>query len=164
MEKVVGSGKSRSHLIGRLLPIVLWLLPIIALNLGFSSLARIEFYWHEKLQHELARRELEALNAGAKIEYHLGPVMGGVFSARFPDSLVYAFHQKDLNSNASVSFANSDKIKTLRALALVFQHLVATNLSQDVPAAISRQRERLLQQPAIYISSVFPVKMKLRLI
>ncbi len=173
MAKVVVSGKSRSSIIGRLLPVVLWLLPIIALNLGFSFLARIEFYWHEKLQHETARRELEALNAGANIEYHLARHGGRflkelevaeqlaksrrkeefireryrqTFSATFPESLVYAFHQKDLDSNARVTFANTDKINTLRALALVFQHLVATNLNQNTPAAIARQRERLVQQ------------------
>lgn len=165
--------EANRNLAGRLLPVILWLLPILALNLGFRFIARIELYWHEKSQQELARQELEALNVGSEYEYQIARHAGrflqaleaaeninqasiraeflqtryqNIFPSTFPASKVFAFQQPGPGAAFGLIFANTERIKGRRALSLVFQHLVETNLNLPVSDALRRQRERLLQQ------------------
>ncbi|MFZ5953227.1 MAG: adenylate/guanylate cyclase domain-containing protein, partial [Candidatus Rifleibacteriota bacterium] len=169
-----GTGrKTNQDLAGRLLPIVLLMLPLLALNGGFLFLANIEFFWQEKTGQELARQELEALTASSEFDYQLAHHAGQFLaqlehSARmrtpeqklkfiqsryeriFPDPLtegtVLAFSREENHKPFDLVFSNKEDLSAKRVFAMVFQHLVDESRNVEPGNETRRQRERLLQK------------------
>ena len=75
-EKAIG--KKRSNFWLRMLPFIMWLLPVLALNVGFRFLARIESSWKERELAETAQQELEALTRSSTAEYRLNRFGGQI--------------------------------------------------------------------------------------
>ncbi|MEW6712098.1 MAG: adenylate/guanylate cyclase domain-containing protein, partial [Candidatus Riflebacteria bacterium] len=165
--------KANQDLAGRLLPIILCLLPLFALNGGFLFLANIELFWHEKTGQELARQELEALTASSEFDYQLAHHAGQFLaqlehSARmltaeqklkfiqsryekifpFPltEGTVLAFSRKENQKPFNLFFSNKDDLPAKRVFAMVFQHLVDESRNIEQSGETKRQRERLLQK------------------
>ena len=175
-QQLVMKGKNKrtfEEFVSRLLPLILLLLPVLAVNLGFNFLSRIELHWKKNSQNELARQELEALTASSGFEYQLARRSGRflkqleasmvmktnssqnefirercekIFRKPFPDSLVFAFAAESKSSSYKMIHTNSTGIVGKRVYSLVFQHLVEVNQSKEISLATGRQRERLLQK------------------
>lgn len=155
-----------------LLPVFLFVFPILALNLGWNFIARIEFFWQEKNVQETARQELESLTAGSEFEYQLARHAGRllnqleasasipgeerrkefvagrarkIFVPPFPDSTVYAFVRPKAAKDFQINFSNAKKIVSRRAIAMIFERLVAENKGVESSAVLKKQREKLLK-------------------
>ncbi|MGM0601333.1 MAG: hypothetical protein ACQETH_16095, partial [Candidatus Rifleibacteriota bacterium] len=59
-----------------ILPILLWLLPLIALNSGFYFLNGIDFRWRQLEQDNKANQEIQSLSDGSKFSYQFSKISG----------------------------------------------------------------------------------------
>lgn len=157
----------------KLFPLVLWLIPIIALNLGFRFLAGIDLYWQEKSQTEMALQELEALTGSSKFEYQLARHAGrfarqldsasrfkeartlenflsarckSIFARPFPEYQLYTFRQKLSQKSSDLVFSFNRKIVSNKALSLTFDYMRSLNFDEKLGETIAKQREKLVQK------------------
>lgn len=137
----------------KLLPYLLLLLPILAINLGIKYLANIDFYWQERLKSEIAHQELEAITRSSEPEYQLARHAGRfyenleklvksrateqqliksldlncqqIFSRIFPTAKVHIFHRETNIKSSQLVYAKSPKPESKRAMGLIFDHMLA---------------------------------------
>ena len=60
----------------RYLPIVLWLFPLLLLNIGWIFFNRIDYKWEEQERTEQAKQEVESLAANSEFSYCVGTLAG----------------------------------------------------------------------------------------
>lgn len=152
--------------------IILCFLPLIALNIGWSFLDNIDYYWKTREQHEIANQEIESLAAGSEFSYQFARLAGQfaktfkaaaesgieadrlaqyvdekarrVFRWPFPEYELFAFHIPADGNGGDILFMHSDLRPSRRMYVRVFEHLVRVSRGEDVSGAIGRQNEKLL--------------------
>ncbi len=169
-EKAIG--KKRSNFWLRMLPFIMWLLPVLALNIGFRFLARIELSWKERELAETAQQELEALTRSSTAEYRLNRFGGqiidkltvagsGVYDQSswqqlqsslfadigqvFPDFKLHVFGKATAKAEFEMLHAHSDKVESRRAMGMIFNHLTGQHKGLVLPDNIKRQRDKIAE-------------------
>ncbi|NLF98175.1 MAG: HAMP domain-containing protein [Candidatus Riflebacteria bacterium] len=154
------------------LPVILWILPLLAINIGFSFFARIDAYW-QKHEHEIeARQEVEALAAGSDFSYqyarragefaeefkagveagfndaqlseHLKSREQRIFRWPFPDYELFTFKVPAKGASGKLLHFKTGAPPIQRVLIRTFSHLVQVNKHGDAEDASGKQNERML--------------------
>lgn len=169
-EKAIG--KKRSNFWLRMLPFIMWLLPVLALNVGFRFLARIEQSWKERELAETAQQELEALTRSSTAEYRLNRFGGQIIDKLtiagnrltdqagwqqlqsslfadigqvFPDFKLHVFGRGVAKTEFEMLHAHSDKVESRRAMGMLFNHLVDQHKGRALPDSLKRQRDKIAE-------------------
>lgn len=168
-----GAGKHRNSVWPKLMPYVMWLLPILVLNIGFSFLANIELHWKEREQDETAQQELEALTSSSTPAYRMNRLAGlltgqieaaermqssdavigqqfeelgrSQFKPFFSKYKLHVFRKKKGTQGFELFFAHSDKVESKRAMGMVFNYLVDQHKGIDMPLATIKQRDKFAE-------------------
>lgn len=170
--KEKANGKKRSNFWLRMLPFIMWLLPLLALNVGFRFLARIEQSWKERELAETAQQELEALTRSSTAEYRLNRFGGqiidkltvagnGVFDQTswqrlqttlfadigqvFPDFKLHVFGKVAAKDEFAMLYARSDKVESRRGMGMLFNHLVDQHKGLVLTDSLKRQRDKIAE-------------------
>lgn len=153
------------------MPYIMWLLPVLVLNLGFSFLTGIELHWKEREQDEIAQQELEALTRSATVESRLNRLAGLItdqlelaarnnandkeleaqlrrlgqtsFARVFPEFKLHVFRKAPADKAFELFHAQSGKVESKRAMALIFNHLVDQHQGVNLPAETRKQRDKI---------------------
>jgi len=169
-EKAIG--KKRSSFWLRMLPFIMWLLPVLALNVGFRFLARIELSWKEREFAETAQQELEALTRSSTAEYRLNRFGGQIIDKLavagnvafdqtswqrlqealfadigkvFPDFKLHVFGKGAAKDEFAMLYARSDKVESRRAMGMLFNHLVDQHKGLALTDSLKRQRDKIAE-------------------
>ena len=154
--------------------VFLCFLPLLALNIGWSFLENIDYYWKVREQHEVANQEIETLAAGSEFSYQFARLAGQfaktfkaaaesglagdqlgqyanenarrVFRWPFPEYELFAFHVPPDGSNGDMLFMHSDLRPSRRLYVRAFEHLVRVSRNVDISGEIGRQNEKLLSR------------------
>ncbi|MBU1105130.1 MAG: HAMP domain-containing protein [Candidatus Riflebacteria bacterium] len=153
--------------------VFLCFLPLFALNLGYSFLTGIDFYWKTQEQQEVANQEVEALAAGSEFSFQFARLAGEfskmfqaaavdlkddslssfvrknsekVFRWPFPNYELFTFHVPEDKSNGEMLFMHSDLRPSRRLFVRAFEHLVSVNKGERLSGALGRQNEALLKR------------------
>jgi class 3 adenylate cyclase/cytochrome c-type biogenesis protein CcmH/NrfF len=157
-----------------LLPILLWLVPLIAINIGFYFLASIELHWQQAEQKELANQEIESLALSANFSYQfarkaedfrksfqslLGTEMSAasfkknlrkraekIFRWPFPERELFVFKLADNDKSARMLMQVTDQGFSKTAFSRTFKHLVDISRNEEQSYAKFQQNEKLLKQ------------------
>ena len=152
--------------------VLLCFLPLLAVNLGYSFLTGIDFYWKVKEQQEVANQEIETLAAGSEFSYQFARLAGEfskgfksavesdlkddrlsnyieatsekAFRWPFPHYELFAFKIPEGGSGSDMLFMHSDLRPGRRQYVRAFEHLVRVNKGETASEAIDRQNEKLL--------------------
>lgn len=171
MKSYLGKNSVKSLSI-KLLPIILWLLPMLALNFGHKFLASSELVWLKKNQLETAQQELEALTGSSGFEYQLARHAGkfsnqlvsaasaikpnklreflsnrcdSIFAKPFPEYKLFTFWKKPGKKRSELFLSRTDEIVRKRAMTMVFDYLLDINKNVPIPGNVKKQREKILQ-------------------
>jgi len=154
------------------LPVILWILPLLAINIGFSFFARIDAYWQKHEQEIEARQEVEALAAGSDFSYqyarragefaeefkagveagfndaqlseHLKSREQRIFRWPFPDYELFTFKVPAKGASGKLLHFKTGAPPIQRVLIRTFSHLVQVNKHGDAEDASGKQNERML--------------------
>ncbi|MBU1107670.1 MAG: HAMP domain-containing protein [Candidatus Riflebacteria bacterium] len=154
------------------LPVILWILPLLAINIGLAFFSQIDIYWQKHEQEIEARQEVEALAAGANFSYQYAKQAGEfmaafksgveaeftgakiidylknradlVFRKPFPDYELFTFKLPANGTAGNILYMKSSTPPSRRALARTFEHLIKINKGGDSAEAANRPNERLL--------------------
>lgn len=166
-----GDNKKFSSIWSRLMPYIMWLLPVLVVNLGLSFLAEIELAWKERGQDETAQHELEALSRSSSVESRLNR-MGGLvveqieasvksnsgdkelerqleqfgqvtFSPVFPKYKLHVFRKTQAAAAFELFHAQSGKVESKRAMAIIFNYLVDQHKGKVLSAENKKQRDKI---------------------
>lgn len=152
--------------------IALCFLPLLALNIGWSFLENIDYYWKVREQQEIANQEIETLAAGSEFSYQFARLAGQfsktfkaaaesgiegdklvqyadekarrIFRWPFPEYELYAFHLPTTGASGDMLFMHSELLPARRLYVRSFEHLVRVSRDEDVSGAIGRQNAKLL--------------------
>lgn len=156
-----------------ILPILLWLVPLIALNSGFYFLNGIDLRWRQLEQDNKANQEIQALADGSQFSYQFSKVSGqyrdflkssfssglskeqlkiflkkkakSIFAQPFPRKDLFVFKIASAKDRAELVLLDSERnIFGKRAFCRVFKYLVNLDQGKDMPDVIARQNEKLL--------------------
>ncbi len=158
----------------KLLPILLCLIPVIAINLGFDFLAQIDLRWREQEQQEIARQELESLSSGAEFSYQLsrhagqfsellessaqadinpkaltgflGGRLKNIFKKPFPEYELFAFRPSLSGKRSEMFLCHSRQIVGKRAFSKAFDYLVSLSKKRESSAIEQRQSNRIISR------------------
>jgi len=72
------------------LPVILWILPLLAINIGLNFFSKIDIYWQKHEQEIEARQEVEAMAAGADFSYQYAK-LAGEFATAFKSGIEAKF-------------------------------------------------------------------------
>ncbi len=168
-----GAEKHRNSVWPKLMPYVMWLLPVLVLNIGFSFLANIELHWKEREQDETAQQELEALTSSSTTTYRMNRLAGLLtvkiktvermqsedaeigqqleelgqshFQPFFSKYKLHVFRKKKGAQGFELFFAHSDRVESKRAMGMVFNYLVDQHKGVDMPLATIKQRDKFAE-------------------
>ncbi|PKL51288.1 MAG: hypothetical protein CVV42_00115 [Candidatus Riflebacteria bacterium HGW-Riflebacteria-2] len=154
------------------LPVILWILPLLAINIGLSFFSKIDLYWQKHEQEIEARQEVEALAAGSDFAYqyarragefaaafksgveagfndtqlteHLASRGKRVFRQPFPDYELFTFKLSSKGSSGKLLHFKTSAPPIQRVLIKTFSHLVQVNKHGDATDSIGKQNERML--------------------
>lgn len=155
-----------------ILPIILWLVPLLAINLGFIFLSEIDLHWREIEQSDFATQEVEGISAtsdfsyqfsnicgqfgqsiksgleadlqGGRLEDFLLTRSGKIFRHPFPEKKLLVFRIPEKGKNSELVLVDGTHIKSKRAFVKVFEYLVALSLKEPIPDFVQKPSERLL--------------------
>ncbi len=169
MKSISNSESASTQL--KILPVILWVLPVLAINLGFFFLSKIDLHWKTVRQEETAQQELEALTAGGEFSYQLANRAGkfmnelaksseslepkhllnrlesrrrAIFRAPFPKSKFFVFKIDEQSKKTSLLIEDSPKKYGRRTLGRIFKYLVDLNLDNPDAQSGKKQNEKLL--------------------
>jgi len=77
------------------LPVILWILPLLALNIGFRFFSNIDIYWQKHEQEISANHEVEALSAGSDFSYQYAR-RAGEFAEEFKTGIAARYDETRL--------------------------------------------------------------------
>lgn len=154
------------------LPVILWILPLLAINIGFSFFARIDAYWQKHEQEIEARQEVEALAAGSDFSYqyarragefaeefkagveagfndaqlseHLKSREQRIFRWPFPDYELFTFKVPAKGASGKLLHFKTSAPPIQRVLIRTFSHLVQANKHGNAEDEAGKQNERML--------------------
>lgn len=154
------------------LPVLLWFLPLLAINFGYGFLTSIDLYWQKHEQKEIAQQEVEALSAGADFSYQFARMAGSfvdafkgsvnaefkeqqfkdfitrrsekIFRRPFPDYELFTFRIPEGGGNPDMLFMHTETRPSKRAFCRAFEHLVKVNRGDPVSGDLSRQNEAII--------------------
>ena len=145
----------------RYLLIVLWLFPLLLLNVGWLFLDYINSIWQINITNEQAKQEVEALAAKSDFSYRFALLSGSFFDdlktglestkelnnnslvdyikkranyqfrAPFPSHELFVFQLSNNNKPANIIYTNVKNITGKRAWGLVFEFLTKVNILQQ---------------------------------
>lgn len=155
-----------------ILPILLWLIPLFALNFGFYFLSGIDLHWREIEQTDKANQEIEALSASSDFSYQFSRICGQfrqtfqsavdaelsasqlkrflkdragkIFRYPFPEKDLMIFQIPEKSKRVEMLLFDGDKIISRRAFSRVFEYLVSLNRKDEQPDFVKKQNEKLL--------------------
>ena len=93
-------------------PIILWLFPLILINLGWYSITLNDYRWEENERIEQAKQEVEKLAASSDFSYCFSKIAGNFFNILKAGSDIYTEEKqselliKHLNKHANYLFSN----------------------------------------------------------
>lgn len=153
-------------------PILLWLVPLLALNLGFFFISEIDLYWREIEQSDMANQEVEGISAASDFSYQFSNVCGQfgqalkaatdanfsdqnfssfikeradkIFRPPFPQKELFVFAQPETSGNTDLIYFDGNKIISRRAMSRIFEYLVQLNRNENIPDYLKKQNEKLL--------------------
>ena len=165
-----GTSVRRHHKI--YLPILLWFLPLLALNIGYMVLNDIDLYWQHHEQKELAQQEVEALSAGSEFDYQFARLAGDfsrdfeslagndftdkqfenfvkqralkIFRRPFPEHELFVFKLPEKASGADIVCMQTDYRPSKRMFCRAFEHLVRVSRGDSLGGAVARQNETIV--------------------
>ncbi len=139
--------------------VLLWFLPIIALNVGYGFISKIHGNWAVQKQKEIAHLEVEALAAGSDFTFqftkHAGEFeklfkgyaeslpesnllkpyietsVSKTFGPLFPDYDLFVFHLPE-KGRGDVLFNKSDGVLMRRAYTAAFKYMVDVNKGNPI--------------------------------
>lgn len=154
------------------LPVVLWILPLLAINIGLALFSQIDIYWQQQEQIADARQEVEALAAGSDFSYQYARQAGDfasafksatevgfsdskladfladradqVFRKPFPDYELYTFKIPSKDRPGNLLHIKTGTQPSRRVMVRTFEHLVRVNQGHDISDGAGQQNERLL--------------------
>ncbi len=155
------------------LPIILLLMPLLAINFGFYFLAEIDLYWRNTEQSDQANQEIEGISSASDFSYQFSKtcgqyssilksaVEGGlkgetlkkhlldrsrkVFRAPFPEKDLFVFEIPESSGKCELILADSKKVIQRRVLERVFDYLVKLNRNDEIPDYLAKTNEKLLK-------------------
>ena len=151
--------KSLAEKYNIILIVLLFVIPLLAINASYLVIANIEYELDKKEQESEAIREAETLSAEAdfNIEFsktfkdfftvlksdididtsnsaflsnHLSQTANRVFDNPFPDYKLYVFKISTKNKHTDMIFYKDDNVKGKRVLCLAFEHLYNLNIKK----------------------------------
>ncbi len=155
-----------------ILPIILWLIPLLALNFGFVFLAEIDLHWREIEQSDFANQEVEGVAAASDFSYQFSNICGSfgqsikagleaefpekglesylqsrarkIFRKPFPEKDIFVFQIPENGEMSKILLHDGSPIMSKRAFIRIFEYLVALNHLDPIPDYVRRQNEKLL--------------------
>ena len=155
-----------------ILPILLWLVPLLSLNIGFYFLAEIDLYWKNAEQATMAAQETEGIASAADFSYQFAKTCGNfsnimhsaieaglsekqlithlqdrakkVFRSPFPEKELYVFEIPEETQKCKLLMFDAKRTVSRRAFERIFDYLVKLNLGTEMPDFIKKQNEKLL--------------------
>ena len=145
----------------RYLLIVLWLFPLLLINLGWFTLNYIDSIWQKPIRDEQSRQEVEALAASSDFTYCFASISGSFyddlksgiesfkqpnnssletfiknradyrFRAPFPSHELYVFQQSKDSNSANIIYSNVKNITGKRAWGIAFEYLTKVNIEDN---------------------------------
>lgn len=139
----------------RYLPILLWLFPLVLINLGWYSINLIDRRWEESDRQEQAQQEVESLAASSEFSYCFAKTAGDfleklkdivrnnnnnqinediklnsqiVFRYPFPEYRLFVFKISNKDNKPNLIFKNQIDFQGKRAYELAFEFFVKVNL------------------------------------
>ncbi|HAE39024.1 MAG TPA: hypothetical protein DCG57_10355 [Candidatus Riflebacteria bacterium] len=160
-------GRQTAHL-----PVILWILPLLAINIGLWLFSEIDNYWLKHEQTVEARQEVEALAAASDFSYQYAKLAGEfvtafksgieanlndqlltdylqnraahVFRKPFPDYELFTFKLPGKGREGDLLHAKTDSLPSRRVLTRTFEHLIDVNKGGDISDATAKVSERML--------------------
>ncbi len=154
------------------LPVILWILPLLAINIGFSFFSRIDIYWQRHEQEIEARQEVEALAAGSDFSYqyarragefaeefkagveagfndtqlteHLKSREHRIFRWPFPEYELFTFKVPAKGASGKLLHFKTSAPPIQRVLIRTFSHLVQVNKHGEAEDPAGKANERML--------------------
>jgi class 3 adenylate cyclase len=162
----------KGRLLANCFPIVLLLLPFLAVNMGYRFFAGIDLYWQKNEQQEIANQEIEALAAGSDFSYQFARLAGdftkkfkggveadlqgsrlgsyleersrSIFCWPFPEHELFTFYLPEKNGAGEVLYMRSGSTPRKRVFSRAFEHLVKVNKGESANAIIDKQNEKMV--------------------
>ncbi|MEW6710827.1 MAG: hypothetical protein AB1403_13460, partial [Candidatus Riflebacteria bacterium] len=156
-----------------LLPIILLLMPLLAINIGFYFLAEIDLYWRNTEQSDQANQEIEGISSASDFAYQFSKTCGQyssilksavegelkgenlkkhlldrsrkVFRAPFPEKDLFVFEIPENSGKCELILVDSKKVIQRRVLERVFDYLVKLNRNDEIPDYLAKTNEKLLK-------------------
>ncbi|EKD80939.1 MAG: hypothetical protein ACD_39C02086G0002, partial [uncultured bacterium] len=154
------------------LPVILWILPLLAINIGLGLFSEIDNYWQKHEQEVEARQEVEAMAAGSDFAYQYAKLAGEfaaafksgleaelddkqftsylqhranhVFRKPFPDYELFTFKLPGKGAAGDLLHIKTDSLPSRRVLIRTFEHLRYVSKGGDISDAASKVSERML--------------------
>lgn len=154
------------------LPVILWILPLLAINIGLLLFSEIDNYWQKHEQEVEARQEVEALAAASNFSYQYAKLAGEfatafksaadsnlnsnmltvflqnranqVFRTPFPEHELFTFKLPKKGEAGDLLHIKSDSPPGRRVLLRTFEHLVHVSKGGDISDPSAKMSERML--------------------
>ena len=153
----------------RWLPIILWLFPLVLLNVGIFFFNEIDRKWAEEEETDLARQEVESLASNSEFSYCFSKVAGefcdelkegarsflainrqNLFLSYLKSRAEYKFREpfpehelyvfQISEKKTDLIFTNNTKVRNKRALSLAFEYLTKVNSHDSAYSEENRKK------------------------
>ncbi|MFZ5950655.1 MAG: adenylate/guanylate cyclase domain-containing protein [Candidatus Rifleibacteriota bacterium] len=156
-----------------ILPVILLLMPLLAINFGFYFLEEIDLYWRNTEQSDQANQEIEGISSASDFAYQFSKTCGQysnilksavegelkgetlkkhlldrakkVFRPPFPDKDLFVFEIPENTGKCELILVDSQKRIQRRVLERVFDYLVKLNRNDEIPDYLAKTNETLLK-------------------
>lgn len=154
--------------------VLLWFLPILALNLGYSFISKIHSTWAVQKQKEFAHQEVEALSSGSSFSFQFASHAGDfeslfkgyaeslpdtkllrpyletsvnkTFSSLFPEYDIFVFHLPE-KGRGDVLYHKSDEPLKRHVSTSAFKYMVDLSLDRPTSPAGKKFLTTMLNSP-----------------
>ena len=149
--------KSLAEKYNIILIILLFVIPLLAINFSYIFISKINYEWAKKKQDSIAQQEAETLsseadfnnefsksfknffeilksdritgtNNSAFLTNYLNQTADNIFSAPFPDYKLYVFKIPSKSNQTDLIFYKDNNIRGKKILCLAFEHLYRLNV------------------------------------